>query len=170
MNPERQIKIEKITLNIGVGKSSDKLDKGLVLLEKVTQLKPVKTLSKKRIAGWGLRPGLPIGCKVTIRGEKTEQLLKQLLGATENKLKKSQFDNEGNVSFGIPEYIDIPGIEYDPAIGVIGLQACVTLGRPGFRIKIRRIQRAKVGAKHRIRREDAIEYFKQKFNVKVEAQ
>lgn len=168
MNPERQIRIEKITLNIGAGKSSDKLDKGLVLLQKLAEIKPVKTLSKKRIAGWGLRPGLPIGCKVTIRGEKTEQLLKQLLGATENKLKTSQFDNEGNISFGIPEYIDIPGVEYDPAIGVIGLQACVTLGRPGFRIKRRRIQRAKVGVKHRIKREDAIDYLKQKFNVKIE--
>jgi len=168
MNPSREIRIEKITLNIGAGKSTEKLDKGVKLFEIITGIKPVKTISKKRIAGWGIREGLPIGCRVTIRGEKAAQLLKQLLGGLDNKLKPKQFDDEGNMSFGIKEYIDIPGIEYDPEIGVAGFQVCVTLERPGFRVKKRRLLKKKIGGKHKITKEDAIEFMKSKFNVKME--
>lgn len=166
MNKMREIRIEKITLNIGAGKSTDKLEKGLKLFEKLTQTKPVKTITNKRIAGWGLRPGLPIGCKVTIRGTQKNELLQRLLGGVDNELDESQFDGVGNISFGIPEYIDIPGIDYDPEIGVLGLQVCVTLSRPGFCIKRRRLQKRKVGKKHAITQKEAINYIKSKFNVK----
>lgn len=165
MNRHKEIKVEKITFNIGAGKSTDKLEKGLKLLEMLTGAKPVKTVTNKRIAGWGLRPGIPIGCKVTIRGGKADELLKQMLGAVDNKLEKKKFDNEGNISFGIKEYIDIPGVEYQPDIGVIGFQVCVTLSRPGFRIKRRRLQTKKLKGNHKITREDAIGFMKQKFNV-----
>jgi large subunit ribosomal protein L5 len=168
MNPSREIRIEKITLNIGAGKSTEKLEKGVKLFEIITGIKPVKTISKKRIAGWGIREGLPIGCRVTIRGENAAHLLKQLLGGLDNKLKAKQFDDEGNMSFGIKEYIDIPGIEYDPEIGVAGFQVCVTLERPGFRVKKRRLLKKKIGGKHKITKEDAIEFMKSRFNVKME--
>jgi len=165
MTGYRQIKIAKVTLNIGAGKSTDKLDKGLKLLEMLTNAKPVKTKSKKRIAGWGIRPGLPIGCKVTIRGQKANDLLKQLLGAIDNKLKERQFDNEGNISFGIREYIDIPGVDYSPEIGVLGLQVCASLERPGFRIKRRRLLKKKIGKKHKVDKQAAIDFMKSEFNV-----
>jgi large subunit ribosomal protein L5 len=165
MNKTREIKIEKVTLNIGAGKSLDKLEKGLKLLEMLTGAKPVKTFTTKRIAGWGIRPGLPIGCKVTIRGDQAAKLLNQLLGAVDNKLEEKQFDDEGNLAFGVKEYIDIPGVEYSPEIGVIGFQVCVTLSRQGFRIKRRRLQKKKVGNKHRIRRQDSIDFMKERFKV-----
>ena len=165
MNKHRQIKVEKITLNIGAGKSTDKLEKGLKLLEILTGKKPVKTCTNKRRAGWGLRPGLPIGCKVTVRGAEVQDLLKQLLGAQDNKLNEKQFDNEGNIAFGIKEYIDIPGVEYNPEIGVMGLQVCITLTRPGFRIKRRRLNQNKIGRNHKITKEEAIEFMKQNFGV-----
>jgi large subunit ribosomal protein L5 len=168
MNKSREIRVEKITLNIGAGKSTDKLEKGLKLLEMITGTKPVKTFTQKRIAAWSLRPGLPIGCKKTIRGEKANELLKQLLGALDMKLDARQFDNEGNVSFGIPEYIDIPKIEYSPEIGVLGLQVCATLTRHGFRIKRRRLHKAKIGKKHRISQQEAIEFMKKNFKVVLE--
>jgi large subunit ribosomal protein L5 len=168
MNKFRDIKVEKLTLNIGAGKSTDKLEKGLKLLELITGLQPVKTFTNKRIAGWGLRPGLPIGCKITIRGAKAQELLKQLLGAVDNKLQEKQFDNEGNIAFGIREYIDIPGVEYQPEIGVMGLQVCITLTRPGFRIKRRRLRQGKIGRDHRISKEDAITFMKQNFNALFE--
>lgn len=168
MNNMRDIRIEKVTLNIGAGKDAGKLEKGLVLLEKISDAKPTKTTTNKRIAGWGLRPGLPIGCKVTVRGERAEELLKQLLGAVDLKLRSKQFDNKGNIAFGIPEYIDIPGIDYDPEIGVTGLQVCVTLVRPGFRIKKRRLQNKKIHKRHAISKEDALEYMKKTFNVILE--
>lgn len=168
MNPSTEIRIEKVTLNIGAGKSTDKLEKGLKLLEMLSGSKPVKTITTKRIAGWGLRPGLPIGCKVTLRGVKAHELLKQLLGALDNKLRDRQFDNEGNIAFGIKEYIDIPGVEYSPEIGVIGFQVCATLERPGFRIKKRRLLNKKVGKKHKITKEDAIGFMKKNFNIQLE--
>ena len=165
-NKMKEIYIEKITLNIGAGKNEDMLKKGLKLLQKLAPVKPVKTLTTKRIPGWGLRPGLSIGCKVTVRKDCME-LLKKLLVAKENELKQKNFDNNGNFSFGIPEYIDIEGLEYDPELKIMGLEAAVTLSRPGFRVKKRKLRPAPVGKKHRISKEEAIDFVQ---NLGVEVQ
>lgn len=167
MNAMRNIKLGKITLNIGTGKDQTVLEKGVLLLKNLTKLNPVKTLSKKRIPDWGIRLGLPIGCKLTLRKKNAKELLIRLLDAVGNKLRMEQFDNEGNVAFGIAEYIDIPGIKYDPKIGVLGLEVCVSLERSGFRIKRRKIKKTKIPRKHRITKEEAIEFMKNNFNVEV---
>jgi large subunit ribosomal protein L5 len=167
MNPMRAIRIEKVTLNIGVGKDQSKLDNALALLKSIAEAKPVKTVTNKRLQEWGLRPGLPIGCKVTLRGMKANNLLPRLLGAKDMRLKESQFDGDGNISFGIPEYIDIEGVKYDPKIGIMGLQVCVKLKRAGYRISKRRLMKRKVPKRHKISREEAIEFMKKEFNVKV---
>jgi large subunit ribosomal protein L5 len=166
-NLMKTIRIEKLTLNIGAGKSQERLDKGIKLIKNMTGVEPVKTFTNKRIPNWGLRPGLAIGCKLTLRKKTAYDLLKRLLQARENKLRPSQFDNEGNVAFGIPEYIDIPGVEYDPSIGITGLEVCVTLQRPGFRVKKRSFRQTPIPRSHRIKKEDSIEYMKKEFNVKV---
>ena len=167
MNPMKEIRIEKITLNIGAGKDQTKLDKSIKLLESLTGIKPIKTFAKKRIPGWGLRPGLPIGCKLTLRKQAAIEMLKKLLKAADDTLKPGQFDMSGNVAFGIPEYIDIPESKYDPSIGIMGLEVCVTLERPGFRIKRRRLRKRKISARHAITKEDAIKFMESKFNIKV---
>ena len=77
-NPMRKIMIAKLTLNVGAGKDEDKLKKGLLLLQKLAPIKPVKTVTQKRIPTWSLRPGLAIGAKVTVR-KNPEELLKRLL-------------------------------------------------------------------------------------------
>jgi len=97
--------------------------------------------------------------------KKIPELLKRLLTAKDNVLTLKSFDNCGNISFGIHEYIDIPGTKYDPKIGIMGLQASVTLGRPGFRIGKRRIQTSKVGKTHKITKEEAIAFMKTNYNV-----
>lgn len=168
MNPMRTIRIEKLTLNIGAGKDTALLEKGEKLIEQLTGVKPVRTKTQKRIPGWGLRPGLPIGVKLTLRGKKAEELIPRLLSAKEKILKLSNIDETGNVSFGIPEYIDIEGAKYDPAIGIIGLQACITLERPGYRIKKRRIRPVKLNAKHRIKKEEAKAFIEERFAVTFE--
>jgi large subunit ribosomal protein L5 len=155
INTMQKIKIGKLTLNIGAGKNEDLLKKGLTLLQKLSPLSPVKTITNKRIPGWGLRPGLAIGCKVTIRDGALE-LLKRLLVAKDNQLQGSCFDNNGNFSFGIAEYIDIEGLEYDPDLKIIGLEVAVTLERPGYRIKKRKIFPKKIGKNHTINKEEAI--------------
>lgn len=163
----KQIKMEKLTLNIGAGKNTALLEKGVKLLKTISSVDPVKTITQKRIPGWGLRPGLPIGCKVTLRKKAAEEVLKKLLVAKNFVLKESQFDDNGNVAFGIHEYIDIPSVKYDPDIGIIGLEVCITLERPGFRIKKRKIQQKKIPNRHKITKQDAIEYMKNAFSVKV---
>ncbi len=165
-NPLREIHVAKITLNIGAGKNEDVLKKGLKLLQKITPLKPVKTATKKRIPGWSLRPGLEIGAKVTIRAG-AEELLKRLLVAKENTLKESNFDNLGNFAFGIPEYIDIEGLAYDPELKIMGLEAAVTLERPGYRVKQRKVSPRKIGKSHQITQEEAIAFVREKFGVAV---
>lgn len=166
-NVMRQLRVTKVTLNIGAGKSAEKLEKGVKLLKAIAGIAPVKTFTNKRIPNWGLRPGLPIGCKLTLRKSSSIELLRRLIQSRDNKLVGSQFDGEGNVSFGIPEYIDIPGVNYDPAIGIMGLEVCVTLERPGFRIKRRKVMKRKIPARHRVGRQEAMEFMKEKFGVKV---
>nr|AJS12289.1 50S ribosomal protein L5P [uncultured archaeon] len=163
----REIKIEKLTLNIGAGKDQTKLEKGMLLLKNLTDITPVKTVTSKRIPNWGLRPGLPIGCKITLRKEKAKELLIKLLDAKDNKLKETQFDNEGNVAFGIHEYIDIPQVKYDPKIGIMGLEVCITLERAGFRIKRRKLMKRKIPTRHKIKKEEAIDFMKKKFNINI---
>ena len=84
MNPMREIKIEKLTLNIGAGKEQSKLDKSVLLLKNISGRSPIKTFTNKRIQEWDLRPGLPIGCKVTLRKSEAKELLVRLLDAKDN--------------------------------------------------------------------------------------
>lgn len=167
-NPMRQIKIDKITLNIGTGGPGDKLEKALKLLKKIADATPVKTKTKKRIPTWGIRPNLEIGAKVTLRGRKAEELLKRLLAVKKNKLHGTKFDKFGNLSFGIEEYLSIPGIEYDATIGIIGLECAVTLKRNGFRITRRHIQQRSLPARHRISPEESMRFLKEKCNIAIE--
>ena len=163
----KKIEIEKVTINIGCGGDLEKIEKAKKLLEILTNQKPCVTLSKKR-STFGVARGKPIGVRVTLRKKKAEEFLKLALEAVENKLKSSQFDNEGNFSFGIKEYIEIPGIKYIPEIGILGMDVCVTLKRPGYRIKYRKIQKRKIPKKHKISRAEAINWVKENFGVDVE--
>ena len=163
----RDIKIEKVTLNIGAGPDQDKVEKAFNLLKNISNKAPVKTIAKKRIATWKIRPGLPIGAKVTLRKKEAEELLKRLFSAVENRLNPRSFDNEGNFSFGIKEYIDIPKAEYDPNKGIIGLEVSVTLERPGFRIKKRKVKTKKIPTRNKITKEEAMKFIQEKFNIKM---
>lgn len=167
MNPMKNIKLEKLTLNIGAGTNAVKLEKGIKLINTIAGRPPVKTFTNKRIPTWGLRPGLPIGCKLTLRKNAAKELLSRLLKAKDNKLNLSQFDKSGNVAFGINEYIDIPDVKYVPEIGIMGLEVCITLERAGFRVKRRRIRTSKISKKHTINQQEAVDYLKKEFNVMV---
>ncbi len=163
----KEIRVEKVTLNIGTGEPGGKLDKAIKLLGSITGEKPIATKARSRIPTWGIRPGLLIGCKVTLRKKKAELLLKRLITAVSGKISERKFDVSGNLSFGIKEYIDIPDAKYDPSIGIIGLDAAVTLSRPGYRIKERMLKKARIGRKHVITKQDAMKFMQEKFNVEV---
>ena len=168
MNPMKEIRVEKITLNIGVGKPGVELDKAKKLLEVLSGAKPIETTSKKRIPTWGIRRGLAIGTKVTLRKQMSVELLKRLLEAVNFKLSPKNFDKQGNFAFGVHEYINIPGLEYDPAIGIIGLEVAVTLERAGFRVKKRKLRTKSIPARHRITKEEAVRFAKSKLGVTLE--
>ena len=167
-NLMEELKIEKVVLSMGLGVDQEKITKGVKLLERITKAKPVKTKAKKRIASWNIRPGLPIGAKVTLRGKSAEVIIPRVLYARENILKPSNFDNNGNITFGIPEYIDIEGVEYDPEIKMMGLQVTVQLKKPGKRIALRRYKQKKLSKNQRVLKEESQEYMIKKFNIKIE--
>lgn len=164
----KHIQVEKVTLNIGTGEPGDKLEKAKKLLNKISGMKSVPTVTSKRIPTWKIRPGLAIGCKVTLRRKKALELLPKLLQGADNAISEKKFDNQGNFSFGVKEYLDIPGLKYDAEIGVIGLDVSVTLGRPGYRIKRRKVKKRKIPLKHRVSKAEAIEFMKKNFNVRIE--
>ena len=168
MNPMRRIMIDKVTLHINVGRRVEKLEKAKVLLERITGRKPVIVKAKKKVPEWEIRPGKPIGYKVTLRREKAFEILKKMFEAVDKKVKKEWFDEYGNLSFGIREYIDIPGMKYDPEIGIMGLDVCITFKRPGYRINERRVKRSRIPKRHRTRKEDVVKFLKENFGIEVE--
>jgi large subunit ribosomal protein L5 len=164
-NPMREIKIEKVTLNIGCGSDADKLKRAEKLLQNITGQKPLITRTRKRTT-FGMARKKPIGVKVTLRKDRAKKFLSDALEAIGKELKESQI-NDGNFSFGIKEYIDLPGVNYDPEVGILGMDVCVTLERPGFRVKRRSIKRSKIGKKHLITKDETIEWLKKNFEVNV---
>ncbi|MEM4616292.1 MAG: 50S ribosomal protein L5 [Archaeoglobaceae archaeon] len=156
-NPMREILLEKVVINIGVGESGERLQKAEKMLSTLVSQKPATTIAKKTIKNFGIRKKEKIGLKVTLRGEKAMEFLKKALKVKEMKLSKRSI-NAGNFSFGIAEHIDLPGVEYDPDIGVFGMDVCVALKRRGYRVAERRIRNSKVGSSHRITKEDTIRW------------
>jgi large subunit ribosomal protein L5 len=160
-------KIEKITVNIGVGEGGERLRKAEQVLEALTGQKPVRTLSKHHIKDWAIRKGMPIGCKVTLRGKKTEGFLKKALATRNNRVAEWSFDRYGNLSFGVTDHTDFEGQKYDPNIGIFGMDVTVTLAKPGYRIKQRKIIKKKIPSKNRVKREEGITYLKAEYNLEV---
>ena len=167
MNPMREIRIEKVTLNIGVGEGGDKLVKAEKVLESIAGQKPTRTYAKRTIREWGMKRGEPIGCKVTLRGELATKTLKRLFDAVEQRLGVERFDDCGNFAFGIKEHIDVPGASYDPEIGIFGMDVCVTLCRPGYRIKRRRRLARSIPKSHQITKDEAKNFVAEKFGIQV---
>ncbi len=168
MSVMRNIRIDKVVVNIGVGQAGEPLENAQGLLETITGKRAVKTKAKSRNPTWSIRKGLPIGVKVTLRGKDAEDFLKKAFDAVNKKLKSSSFDGRGNFAFGVKEYIDFPGVKYDPNIGMYGFDVCVSLMRPGYRVSKRKIAKAKVGKSHIITDDEAREFVKSKFGVEVE--
>ena len=167
-SPMKKISLEKIVLNMGVGKSGDAIEIAKKALEQISGKKSCAREAKETQRDWGIRKGEPIGVSVTIRGNDAIALLKRLLEAKGNTVNGRSFDNFGNYSFGIREHIDIPGIKYDPQIGILGLGISITLTRPGFGIRKRSKHKARIGKSHIITSQEAKDYLVKEFGVTVE--
>lgn len=166
-NPMRSPVIEKVVVHMGVGESGQHLVDAESILAEITGQTVIRAFAKMTVPAFGIRKREPIGCKVTLRGENADAFLKTSLPIIENTLRSSQFDATGNVSFGIEEHTDFPGMKYDPNIGVFGMDVVVVLKRPGARIAKRRIAPRKVPCSHKMTKEDAIAFFKDTYSVEV---
>jgi len=167
MSGMRDLHVEKVVVNIGVGEAGERLAKAEKVLEMVTKQKPVETLSKTVNRDLGIRQGMPLGCKVTLRGEEAVEFVKQALSIREMRVPEYSFDKEGNMSFGISDYTDFEGMKYDPEIGIFGMDISVVLRRPGNRITQRALLKRRIPKSHRVGREEAIQYMKDNFQIEV---
>lgn len=166
-NQMKKIRIEKVTLNIGVGKTGEELEKASTILKMLTGVKPVLTAAKVKQPTWGIREGLTIGTKVTLRDEAAINFLKDAFVAVDNKVKRRSFDKLGNFGFGVKEYIDMPKAKYDPKLGIRGFDVLVTLERPGYRVKKRKLKKAPIDRRHLISANEAADFVKEKFGVEI---
>jgi len=155
-NPLTKPRIGKVTVNISVGRSGEPLENAMKILEQITGQKPTVRRAKRTIKDFGIRRGEPIACLVTLRGEKALSFLEKALTTVGNKIKVSSLDEHGNFSFGIREHIELPGVKYDPHLGIVGMDVCVTLEKPGYRVKYRKRAASKVGGWQRLTRDEAI--------------
>lgn len=167
MNVMRKPFISKVALSIGA--VDKELEKGRKLLELMTGEKAeiIKAGPKRRIPEFGVKPGLELGTRVTLRGKKALALLQRLLGAVDNTLKKKQIA-ENQFSFGIKEYIEVPGMEYVREIGIRGFNATVAFERPGIRVSRKKIKVGKIPKRQRVTPEEIMKYMEETFKTKFE--
>lgn len=160
-NVMRQVRIEKVIVNIGVGEAGDRLVKAERVLSELTGKRPTRTRAKSASRDWGVRRGQEIGVKVTLRGEDAEKFIKAALWVRNNRIPDYSFDDQGNLSFGVTDHTDFQAMKYDPETGVFGMDIAVVFTRPGRRVRDRRIRPARIGKEHRVTAEEAMEIMKQ---------
>lgn len=166
-NEMKNIHVEKATVNISIGQVGDQVEKAYSLLEKLTGKTPVRVESQDAAKSFGLRSGLNVGAMVTLRGEEAREFIEKVMPAADNQVKASAFDGNGNFSFGVSEYIDVPGVDYDADIGMMGFEVAVNLERPGYRVKRRDYKPTEIGDEHKVDNEDAREFVKEELGVEV---
>jgi large subunit ribosomal protein L5 len=161
----REPKIEKVVVHMGVGKGGVDLQNAEGILEEITGQESVRTQAKQTEPEFGIREGDPIGAKVTLRGDAAEDFLDRALPLAD--LSARQFDQTGNVSFGVNEHTDFPSQEYDPNVGIYGLDVTVNLVRPGYRVAKRDQVSRQIPSNHRLDSEDAVAFLESNFDVEV---
>ncbi|MFB6245239.1 MAG: 50S ribosomal protein L5 [Candidatus Nanohaloarchaea archaeon] len=162
----KKIHVSKVVVNIGEGEVGESVDKAEKLLKKLTGREPVRTESGRGAKTFGKRAGLNIGTMVTLRGEEAREFIDRVAPAA-GEIDEGSFDGNGNFSFGVGEYIDVPGVDYDSDIGMKGFEVAVSLERPGYRVKRRDHKPSEVGRQHRVSDREAREFVDSELDLKV---
>ncbi len=160
-------RIDKVVVHVGVGESGQRLVNAETILKAITHQTPVRSIAKKTLPTFGIKKHEPIGAKLTLRGQAAEDFLIVALKAAGNSLRRSQFDEQGNFSFGIEEHTDFPGMKYDPEIGIFGMDVSVAMKRAGYRIARRRVAQKKLPQRQRLNKADTMDFVGKKFNVSI---
>merc|ERR1712183_372106 len=129
----------------------------------LTEQQPVFGKARFTNRNFGIRRNEKIGCSVTVRGEKAEEILEKGLKVKEYELKKRNFAKNGSFGFGITEHIDL-GIKYDPSTGIYGMDFYIHLARPGSRVGLRKLKKSKINIRHRLTQEEGIKWFQTKYD------
>jgi len=166
--PMLKPRLAKVTVNIALGESGERLEKAYNLLQELTGQKPVKRKAKRTIRQFGIRRGENIAVMVTLRGQRAVEFLRKALEAVGWKIKASSFDEFGNVGFGIREHIQIPGTKYDPRVGIFGMDVILTIERPGYRVLRRRRAKSRIPRRHRVTKEESMVFLAKEFGAKIE--
>jgi large subunit ribosomal protein L5 len=166
-NVMRLPRIDKVVVHIGVGESGQRLVNAEGILKAITKQGPIRSIAKKTLPTFGIKKNEPIGTKLTLRGKAAEDFLVLALKAAGNVLKQTQFDTNGNFSFGIEEHTDFPGMRYDPEIGIFGMDVSVAMVRPGYRIARRRVAQRKIPTRQRLDSSESMDFVTKKFGVEI---
>ena len=167
LNPMQEIEIEKMVLHCGG--TEDKLEKSIKLLEMITGSKKIYVVrSTRRIPTFGISPGKKSGAKITIRDkEKINGLLERFFASMDHELPIKQITTN-QVCFGIHEYIEVPGLEYDRDIGISGFEVMLVFKRKGKSVKLRKIKRGKYPKRQDVSKEEIVSYMEDKFELEIE--
>ncbi|PSQ62861.1 MAG: 50S ribosomal protein L5 [Halobacteriales archaeon SW_8_66_22] len=163
----REPRIEKVVVHMGVGQGGRELGQGEEILEEITGQQSVRTTARTTEPEFNIREGDPIGTKVTLRDDEAREFLETALALVD--LDEGQFDDTGNFSFGVEEHTDFPDQEYDPTIGIYGLDVTVNLVRPGYRVAKRDKASRSIPSSHRLTPGDAVAFVESTFDVEVSA-
>jgi large subunit ribosomal protein L5 len=162
----REPRVEKVVVHMGIGQGGEPLAQAEEIMAEITEQDPVRTTAKKTEMDFNIREGDPIGTKVTLRDEDAEEFLQTALPLVD--LSATQFDDTGNFSFGVEEHTEFPSQEYDPTIGIYGLDVTVNLVRPGYRVAKRDKASRPIPSAHRLTVEDAVAFVENTFDVEVD--
>jgi large subunit ribosomal protein L5 len=162
----REPRVEKVVVHMGIGEGGRELANAEDILAEVAGQEPVRTVAQQTVGDFDIREGDPIGAKVTLRAEDAHTFLETALAFAD--LSASQFDDTGNFSFGVEEHTEFPSQEYDPSIGIYGLDVTVNLVRPGYRVAKRDKASRSIPASHRLDAADAVAFVESTFDVEVD--
>jgi len=166
-NPMTRLQIDKVIVHMSVGEGGQRLINAEKIIKTLTGRGTVRTEAKKTQPVFGIRKGQAIGCKTTLRGSVADKFLMTALDIRQYHISDYQFDENGNMSFGIVEHTDFPGMTYDPEIGIYGMDVTVTFKKSGYRTAKRRVASRRIPNSHKVKRMEAVAFMTDKYHVVI---